>query len=312
MSTILILSTNSWLITWVIIEVNILVFIPLINIKKRKYQSECALKYFITQATASILIILSLFSLFNSNQITSLTLIIALILKIGVAPLHQWIPAICEGLSWEVILILILPQKVGPLILIYQTLLSELINYKISLFILLTTLIGRVGGLINYSLRKIMVYSSITHAGWMLTAIIINLNLWVNYFIIYTIILLSIIVTFNTLKINNLKQIFFIDNKILKYILIIIFLSVAGLPPFRGFLAKYLVILAIGPSTYKILMIPLILTTLISLFFYIRIILINIFTVNSKFYTPLILKTNNNKIFVVNLIGLLGGWVLFI
>lgn len=146
----------------------------------------------------------------------------------------------------------------------------------------------------------------------MLTAIIINLNLWVNYFIIYTIILLSIIVTFNTLKINNLKQIFFIDNKILKYILIIIFLSVAGLPPFRGFLAKYLVILAIGPSTYKILMIPLILTTLISLFFYIRITLINIFTVNSKFYTPLILKTNNNKIFVVNLIGLLGGWVLFI
>nr|QFX74895.1 NADH dehydrogenase subunit 2 [Pleonexes koreana] len=311
LSTLLMMSTNSWLMTWVIIEINMLVFIPLINMKKSKYQSESALKYFITQATASVLIILSLFSLFNFNNMTSSILTMALMLKMGVAPLHQWMPAICEGLTWEVMLILMIPQKVGPLILIYQTLMPKHSNYKLSLFILLTTLVGSIGGLINFSLRKIMIYSSITHAGWMLTAIMINLNLWISYFIIYMLISVSIVMNFNNMKINTLKQMFFINNSVLKYTMMIMFLSIAGLPPFSGFLAKYLVILSMSFSTNKILVLPLILTTLMSLFFYTRIILMNMFSINSKFYLPLNPKDNNNKIIMMNMIALSGGWVMF-
>lgn len=298
--------------TWIIIEINILVFIPLINLKKNKYQSESALKYFIAQAVASVFILLRLFTLFNSNSITSTILIIALILKIGVAPFHQWIPAIAEGLQWEVILILLIPQKIGPLILIYQTLISDFIDKKLFLFIFLTTLVGGVGGLINYSLRKILVYSSISHSGWILASVIVSLKLWLSYFIVYSIILTSIIISFKLIKINNLNQIFLINNKTLKYSLIIIFLSMSGLPPFRGFLIKYMVILSVRLTDYKIILIPLILATLIRLFFYIRVILLNIFESNIKIYKPTVYKYTNKKIIIINFFGLINGWCFFL
>lgn len=262
--------------------------------------------------TASIIIIVRIIRLTNSNQINTTILILALLLKIGVAPFHQWIPAIAEGLQWETILILIIPQKIGPLILIHQVTLSNLINTNIFLFITLTALIGSVGGLINFSLRKIIIYSSISHSGWILISILIRLKLWISYFSIYSLILIAIITSFKNLKINNLKQIFFINNKILKYLLIIIFLSLRGLPPFRGFLAKYLVILIAGVSEYKLIVIPLITATLIRLFFYIRIILINMFTVNSKIYKPIITKSRNKKLITINLLGLFRGWFFFL
>nr|YP_009710406.1 NADH dehydrogenase subunit 2 [Ampithoe lacertosa]QFX74908.1 NADH dehydrogenase subunit 2 [Ampithoe lacertosa] len=311
-STLLMMSTNTWLITWLMIEINMLVFIPLMNLKKNKYQAESALKYFITQVTASIIMIVSIMSLTNSNQINTTMLMLALLLKMGVAPFHQWMPAIAEGLQWETMLILMIPQKIGPLILIHQVTLSNLMNTNMFLFITLTALIGSVGGLINFSLRKIMIYSSISHSGWMLMSILMSLKLWISYFSIYSVMLMAIITSFKNLKINNLKQMFFINNKLLKYLLMIMFLSLSGLPPFSGFLAKYLVILMAGMSGYKLIVIPLITATLISLFFYMRIILMNMFTVNSKIYKPMITKSSNKKLISINLLGLFSGWFFFL
>ena len=269
------------------------------------------MKYFLTQTIASILLITRIFLIFNQKNFINNILLSALILKIGVAPFHQWIPAISEGLNWETILILLIPQKVGPLILIHQTTLISYIDFKIILFIIITTLVGRIGGLINFSLRKIIVYSSISHSGWILARILFRIELWLRYFIIYSIILSIIILLFIQIKTNNLKQVFSINNIIVKFLLIIIFLSLRGLPPFRGFLAKYLVILIILKRSFKLILIPIILSTLIRLFFYIRIVVINMITNNKPYYLTKP-KRRNKKIIIINTIGLLGGWFFFI
>lgn len=171
-------------------------------------------------------------------------------------------------------------------------------------------MVGAMGGLINYSLRKIIVYSSIAHSGWILTRIIIRASLWVGYFLIYSIIVVTIILTFKLTKINKLNQIFVIDNFFTKFSTIIIFLSLRGLPPFRGFLAKYLIIVSVLTTNFKILIIPIMLSTLIRLFFYIRVVLINI-TTTRKSYLMINIKINK-KTTIINIIGLMGGWFLFL
>lgn len=57
------------------------------------------------------------------------------------------------------------PQKIGPLILISQTLNIEEKKNKIFILISITALVGAIGGLIVVSLRKIITYSSIAHYG---------------------------------------------------------------------------------------------------------------------------------------------------
>ena len=282
------------------------------NFKKNKYQSEATLKYFIVQRVSSILILIRIFSINIFYNLSRAVLILRLLLKTGVAPFHQWIPAIVEGLDWNVVILLLIPQKVGPLILIRQLMQDFILKNKIFIFIVLTSLIGSIGGLINYSLRKILVYSSISHSGWMLARLFISVKLWLSYFFIYSIILFCIISQFKQTKISNLKQIFLIENIFNKYRVIIIFLSLRGLPPFRGFLAKYLIILSSLRETWSLIMVPVILRTLIRLFFYLRVVLINSLTEKRKSYKRINKVFISNSFFFINLVGLTSGWFLFL
>lgn len=278
LGTLISISSNSWLGVWIGLEINLLSFIPLMINTNNLISTEASLKYFLTQAFASSILLFSIIlfiTLYNFNfQINqfnfyNLIIFIPLLIKRGVAPFHFWFPNVIEGINWISALILITWQKIAPLLIIsYLT----IFNY-FYLFIILSAIIGALGGLNQTSIRKIIAFSSINHLGWILTAIIFNENLWIIYFFIYSFISLSLTLIFNHFKLFFINQIFniFYNSIILKFFILTSFLSLAGLPPFLGFLPKWLVIQSLITINQYFLTILLIFSSLITIYFYLRI-----------------------------------------
>lgn len=278
--TFIVVSSTSWLGCWVGLEINLLSFIPLIY-KITRFASEAALKYFLVQALASsiLLLIIILFSL--QEHLTSAAetvgfialnwlIIISLLLKIGAAPFHFWFPGVAEGLSWINLAILITWQKVAPFILVRYTTHTSLLIISCILF---SSLMGAVGGFNQTSLRKLIAFSSINHIAWILAAFLISDILWVSYFFLYSILSLAILNLFQILNIRYLRQLSSLGNLTpqIKLLTFGSLLSIGGLPPFLGFLPKWLVIYNLVNVNITSIAVWIVFISLITLYFYIRI-----------------------------------------
>nr|YP_010518897.1 NADH dehydrogenase subunit 2 [Culex territans]UXO95462.1 NADH dehydrogenase subunit 2 [Culex territans] len=270
------ISANSWLGAWMGLEINLLSFIPLMNEgKKNLMTSESSLKYFLTQAFASSILLFAIILMmmsFNMNWLNNnfyeLLILSTLLLKNGAAPFHFWFPGVMEGLSWINGLILMTWQKIAPLMLI-----SYNIHYYFFLVtIILSMIIGALGGLNQTSLRKLMAFSSINHLGWMLMAMMNNELLWIVYFTFYFFLSMSIVLLFNNLKLFHFNQIFNFSmmNPVIKFFLFLNLLSLGGLPPFLGFLPKWLVIQNLVETHQLFLLFISVCLTLVTLYYYLR------------------------------------------
>nr|YP_011013753.1 NADH dehydrogenase subunit 2 [Bittacus lii]WPY71121.1 NADH dehydrogenase subunit 2 [Bittacus lii] len=276
--TLITLSSNSWLGAWMGLEINLLSFVPLMTNSNNLMSTEASLKYFLTQALASATLLFAILinaiktnmiSFFpESNYIIYLIVNSALLLKMGAAPFHFWFPGTMEGLTWNNSLILMTWQKIAPLILLSYCPQNNFIAF----IILISVMTGSLGGLNQTSLRKLMAYSSINHLGWMLAAILSNENSFYFYFFMYSFLSISMIYVFKTYNLIHLKQLFSTSiSPMTKFSLLTILLSLGGLPPFLGFLPKWIVIENLTNSNLLFLITSMIFMTLITLFFYIRI-----------------------------------------
>uniref|UniRef100_UPI0031F37589 NADH dehydrogenase subunit 2 n=1 Tax=Saropogon luteus TaxID=468801 RepID=UPI0031F37589 len=277
-STMVSISSNSWIGAWMGLEINLLAFIPLVTANNNLMSSEASLKYFLIQAMASSILMFAimLFSikmntLFQIDQMINMTnmmLMSSLLLKMGAAPFHFWFPSVMEGLSWMNSLLLMTWQKIAPLMLL-SYLIMDILLFPV---IIMSVIIGSLGGLNQTSLRKIMAFSSINHLGWMVAAMISSETLWILYFLIYFFLSLTLVILFNSYKMLYMNQLFsmFSSSKTMKFMLFINLLSLGGLPPFIGFLPKWLVIQSLTFNNQLFLMTLMTIFTLITLFFYIR------------------------------------------
>nr|YP_009487810.1 NADH dehydrogenase subunit 2 [Culex bidens]AWB98836.1 NADH dehydrogenase subunit 2 [Culex bidens] len=309
------ISANSWLGAWMGLEINLLSFIPLMNEgKKNLMTSESSLKYFLTQAFASSILLFAIILMmmsFNLNWINNnfyeLLILSTLLLKNGAAPFHFWFPGVMEGLSWINGLILMTWQKIAPLMLI-----SYNINYNFFLIaIILSMIIGALGGLNQTSLRKLMAFSSINHLGWMLMAMMNNELLWLIYFIFYFFLSMSIVLLFNNLKLFHFNQIFNFSmmNPVIKFFLFLNLLSLGGLPPFLGFLPKWLVIQNLVETHQLFLLFISVCLTLITLYYYLRM-SYSIYMLNFNKNSWMLINNFNNKnmtfILTMNFFSIMG------
>nr|YP_009045416.1 NADH dehydrogenase subunit 2 [Neope pulaha]AHA03767.1 NADH dehydrogenase subunit 2 [Neope pulaha] len=310
-STLISISSNSWLGCWIGLEINLLSFIPLISNSNNLMNSEASLKYFLTQSIASInflfSIIFSLFLMKNFffNNLISILINSSLLMKMGSVPFHFWFPNIMEGLSWMNCFILMTWQKITPMIL-----LSYYFNMNFLMIIMIfNVLIGAVGGFNQTSLRKLMAFSSINNLGWMLSALMISENLWMIYFFFYSFLISIMCFLFYMLNIFFINQMFnFNINFFIKFSIMINFLSLGGLPPFLGFFPKWLIINYLILNKLYIISFFFIMMSLIMLIFYIRIIYSSFMFFSFKFKWFKIFIKNNFLILInfFSLISLLG------
>nr|UMI33218.1 NADH dehydrogenase subunit 2 [Dendrolimus punctatus] len=274
-STLISISSNSWFGCWIGLEINLLSFIPLISNSNNLLMSEASLKYFLTQSIASINLLFSilmkmiLLKNFDLNNFLSIMINSSLLMKMGSAPFHFWFPNIVEGLSWFNNFILMSWQKITPMILLSY----YMNNNFLLIMMMINIMIGAIGGLNQTSLRKLMAYSSINNLGWMIFAITISENLWIFYFTTYSFLISIMIFMFYNLNMFFINQLFINNMKsMIKINLFINFLSLGGLPPFIGFLPKWIIINFLINNKMFLLSFIFIMMSLIMLFFYIRII----------------------------------------
>nr|ASN65976.1 NADH dehydrogenase subunit 2 [Pogonostoma subtiligrossum] len=278
-STFMAVSSYTWLGAWMGLEINLLSFIPLMKDKNNSYASESSMKYFLIQAFASSLFFMSIILImFMNNLISELILIkqtlmiilnSSILLKMGAAPFHFWFPEIIDGLNWINSLILMTWQKIAPMMLLSYSIKT---SSFISFIIISCSLIGSIMGLNQTSIRKLLAYSSINHMGWMICSFMKNEMIWIIYFMIYSIISMTLISMLNSYKIFFLKQFYNSMNMniLIKFSIMINLLSLGGLPPFLGFLPKWMVIQFLSLN-FKFILMIMIMSTLITLFFYLRI-----------------------------------------
>nr|AID22233.1 NADH dehydrogenase subunit 2 [Pseudostegana amoena]AID22234.1 NADH dehydrogenase subunit 2 [Pseudostegana amoena] len=277
--TMITVTSNSWLSAWMGLEINLLSFIPLMSDSSNSnnpMSTESSLKYFLTQALASTVLLFSIVLMMLKNIIIelnysyiSMMTLSSLLMKSGAAPFHFWFPNMMEGMTWANSLILLTWQKIAPLILISHINL----NFLLKTSVILSVIIGALGGMNQTSLRKLMAFSSINHLGWMLSSLNISEMSWMIYFLFYSFLSITIIFMFNIFKMFHFNQMFsmFFNSKMMKFFLFTNFLSLGGLPPFLGFLPKWLVIQQLSMNNNFFLLFIMILSSLITLFFYLRI-----------------------------------------
>lgn len=261
-------SSNNWLGCWMGIEINLISFIPIIIDRIRVYSSESIIKYFIVQSIGSSLLFLSIiignvFIIFIEYFV-----ITRLIIKIGCPPFHIWFPSVMDGLSWINCFILRTIQKLTPVVL-----LSYIRREFIIIFVLLACLWGSIGGLSYSSIRKIISYSSIYNLGWIIGGVNIMIYSWCFYFFIYILTLFIVCFLFNLYNLNYLNQFFIIYNNFHDWLIVIILLiSMGGLPPFLGFIPKIIMVYCFSCMEAYIVCIILLFRALLVLFFYLRVI----------------------------------------
>nr|YP_011010654.1 NADH dehydrogenase subunit 2 [Halobates katherinae]WPW47334.1 NADH dehydrogenase subunit 2 [Halobates katherinae] len=285
LSTLLVLSSENWFSMWMGLEINMLSFIPLMEEEKNLMSSESKMIYFIIQSMASMMFIFMItvnpLIMIDENMINYLPMSIitlSMTMKIGMAPMHLWFINIMKKLKWNNVMMLMTWQSIAPLYILSNTNNNILM---VNMLAILSALIGAIGGINQTSTKKIMAYSSVNHLGWMVACVLYDNETWMKYLIIYSLMMFILTQSFKKKSINFMNQMNTnMNTKTEKISFIMMMLSLGGLPPFLGFLPKWLVIQSLMNNECKITIMILMMTSMITLFYYMRMI------------TPIIMMNN--------------------
>nr|AKI26748.1 NADH dehydrogenase subunit 2 [Pteronotropis hubbsi] len=281
LGTTLTFASSHWLLAWMGLEINTLAIIPLMAQHHHPRAVEATTKYFLTQATAAAIILFASttnawitgeWGMTNmSNPIATAMIFAALALKIGLAPMHFWMPEVLQGLDLLTGLILSTWQKLAPLALIIQTA-QSFDPLLLTMFGLTSTLVGGWGGLNQTQLRKVLAYSSIAHMGWMIIILQFTPQLTILALLMY---ILMTSAAFLTLKLSSATKINTLattwsKNPLLTTTAILVLLSLGGLPPLTGFMPKWFILQELTKQSLPLTATIMALAALISLYFYLR------------------------------------------
>nr|YP_009045901.1 NADH dehydrogenase subunit 2 [Gadopsis marmoratus]CDR98384.1 NADH dehydrogenase subunit 2 [Gadopsis marmoratus] len=281
LGTTITFASSHWLLAWMGLEMNTLAILPLMTQHHHPRAVEATTKYFLTQATAAAMLLFA--SITNAwitgqwdiqqmtHPIPNTIITLALALKIGLAPIHAWLPEVLQGLDLTTGLILSTWQKLAPLALLLQ--MQPTNSTLIITMGIASTLVGGWGGMNQTQLRKILAYSSIAHLGWMILILQFSPSLTLLTLLTYLIMTTSMFLTFKLNKATNMNtlSISWTKTPTLTAVTPLILLSLGGLPPLTGFMPKWLILQELTKQNLAPMATLAALTALLSLYFYLRI-----------------------------------------
>nr|UUF92214.1 NADH dehydrogenase subunit 2 [Premocyathus sp. IS-2022] len=335
------ISSTNWLSVYLAIELSTLCFFILVA-RGSGYSAEAGLKYFVLGALSSGLFLFGcallcgvggnvhlayLDLIVNSKQAFSdvcppvgyILILGALFFKLSVAPFHMWAPDVYEGAPTKIVLLLATVPKIGIFSLLIALALpanSLLIGIVFSLFV------GAFGALNQTKIKRLLAYSSIGHMGFILwgfeSGSFESLQASLVYLFIYvimTICVFSLILGFHLYK--NLFIEFSGVSRVLPLFAItlgVVFFSIAGIPPFAGFLSKWVVLLSGVLSQSYFVFLFAVLCSVIGGVYYVRVVKILFFQKNS--YLLITIKALRKELHLnfkkVFLVGLCLYFILFL
>ena len=270
--------------------------------------SEAGLKYFILSALSSGLLLYGCSLIYGFTGSTNFEniaeylnqvnygssfgmvfVLVGLSFKISAVPFHMWAPDVYEGSPTSITSFFSIAPKIAALTVFIRFLYVPFINVFdqwqiIIVFISVASmLLGAVAAIGQKNLKRLIAYSSIGHMGYALAGLAVGTNFGIQSSIIYICIYLIMNLGFFCCLFMMKRKDEFFDNledlsglsknhPIVSLSMLILLFSLAGIPPLAGFFAKFYIFMAVIKVEMYMLAIMGLITTVISAFYYLRII----------------------------------------
>jgi len=306
---ILMISSYDLIIFYLGLELQSLCLYILASFKRDDGRStEAGLKYFVLSALASGLLLYGCsliygftgstnFEIISANLDEANTgavfgivfIIVGLAFKVSAVPFHMWTPDVYEGSPTSVTSFFALVPKIAAISVFIRFMYVPFINVisqwqTIIIFLSIASMIlGAVAAIGQTNIKRLMAYSSIGHMGYALAGLATGTNSGIQSTIIYlTIYLVMNLGAFGCIFMMKRENVFYENindlsglsknHPMMALSFLIILFSLAGIPPMAGFFAKFYVFMAvIEVKMYALAIIGLV-TTVVSAFYYLRII----------------------------------------
>jgi len=308
----LMISSNNLMMMYLAIELQSLSLYVVASIKRNSLESaESGVKYFILGALSSGILLYGFSLVYGFTGQTTFDgiyislshldklpiglvfglvfILVGLAFKVSAVPFHMWTPDVYEGAPTSITAFFAIVPKLAAIALIFRFCLEPFNNFyfewtQVIFFLSLASMfLGAIAAIAQKSIKRLLAYSSIGHVGYVLIALVAASDQGIRsasiYMFIYIIMNISVFSILLSLKKSD-KYVEKIDelsglsktNPVVSVSLAIIMLSMAGIPPFIGFFGKFYVFIAAIESQQYILAILGVLASVISAFYYLRII----------------------------------------
>jgi NADH-quinone oxidoreductase subunit N len=306
---VLMISSYDLIVFYLGLELQSLCLYILASFKREdERSSEAGLKYFVLSALATGLLLYGCSLIYgftgstNFENISSnlnkantgavfgiVFIIVGLAFKISAVPFHMWTPDVYEGSPTSVTTFFALVPKIAALSVFIRFMYVPFINMieqwqSIIIFLSIASMIlGSVAAIGQNNIKRLMAYSSIGHMGYALAGLSAGTNAGIQSSIIYLVIYIFMnLAAFGCIlmmkrennfleNINDLSGLSK-NHPLLALSFLITLFSLAGIPPLAGFFAKFYIFMAVIESKMYVLAIIGLLTTVVSAFYYLRIV----------------------------------------
>ena len=306
---ILMISSYDLIVFYLGLELQSLSLYILASFKRDNERStEAGLKYFVLSALSSGLLLYGFSLIYGFTGSTNFEIIsknlneentgaifaivfvlVGLAFKMSVVPFHMWTPDVYEGSPTSVTSFFALVPKIAIMSVLIRFMYIPFLNafsqwQTIIIFLSIgSMLLGAVAAIGQESIKRLIAYSTIGHMGYALAGIATGTNQGIQSSIVYlTIYLVMNLGLFSCILMMKRENIFYEsisdlsglsrNHPILAFAFLIILFSLAGIPPLAGFFAKFYIFMSVIEVKMYTLAIIGLLTTVISSFYYLRII----------------------------------------
>jgi NADH-quinone oxidoreductase subunit N len=217
------------------------------------------------------------------------TTAIGLLFKISAAPFHMWAPDAYEGAPTTVTAYLSVASKAASIAFLLRIFTGPLNSAReawepiLAVIAVLTMTVGNLAAINQTNIKRLLAYSSISHAGYMLLGLVAGNDTGINgiavYVMVYTFMNLGAFLVVVALRRQNiigedLDDISGLMHKSPGYavMMLIFLLSLAGIPPTAGFLGKYYIFLSLIQTRHYTLAVIATLYVAVAIYYYFKIV----------------------------------------
>jgi NADH-quinone oxidoreductase subunit N len=273
--------------------------------------NEASLKYFLLGAFSSGILLYGfslLYGIAGSTRFTAIgealaqrpisdplslmalvTVSAGMFFKIAAVPFHQWTPDAYEGAPTSITAYMSVAVKAASFAMIVRLFIFALYPLRphwvvlMSVVAALTMTVGNIAAITQSSVKRLLAYSSISHAGYVLLGLIpdnaTGMTAIPIYLLIYTFTNLGVWAVVVALRrkdvigehIDEMSGLFF-RHPTVAVVMLILLLSLAGIPPTAGFIGKYYLFAGLVETNHNLLAVIAVLNAAISVYFYLRIV----------------------------------------
>ena len=282
-------------------------------IRQERRSNEAALKYVILGSVSSGIFLYGMSLVYGITGTTQLTdmaaalgsggasdpalvlatvfLVTGLLFKVGAVPLHMWVPDVYEGAPTTITAFMSVGPKAAAFAILLRIFIdamapaAEIWVVVVAVIAVLTMALGSFVALVQTNIKRMLAYSSIAHAGFVLLGLVAGgpdgVASVMLYLLIYVFMNLGIFAIIIMMRSGNVSGEAIEDyagfaksHRGLALLMLIFLFSLASIPPTAGFFAKFYILVALVEQGYVGLAVIAVLLSAVAAFFYIRIVML--------------------------------------